>query len=44
VALVHEHGFLELEEHTDDGTHLTGWLPVQLAGRLAGFQQRAPGR
>ncbi|MGL4648720.1 MAG: HflX GTPase family protein, partial [Caldilineaceae bacterium] len=43
VSLVHEHGFLELEEHTDNGTHLQGWLPVQLAGRLAGYHQTVHG-
>ncbi len=43
VALVHEHGYLDMEEHTDDGTLLQGWLPVQLAGRLAEFQQSAAG-
>lgn len=37
VALMHEHGFLELEEHTETGTHIVGWLPVKLAGRFAGF-------
>ena len=37
VALMHEHGFLEAEEHTETGTHIVGWLPVKLAGRLAGF-------
>jgi GTP-binding protein HflX len=34
VSLVHEHGFLELEEHTEEGTHLVGWLPYKVAGRL----------
>jgi GTPase len=37
VALAHEHGFLESEEHLDTGTHIVGWLPVNLAGRLAEF-------
>jgi GTP-binding protein HflX len=37
VAMLHEHGFLELEEHTETGTHITAWLPVRLAGRLAEF-------
>lgn len=37
VALLHEHGFLELEEHTETGTHIVGWLPIRLAGRLASF-------
>lgn len=37
VALVHSHGVVESEEHTEDGTHLTGRLPVELAGRLAEY-------
>ena len=37
VALLHEHGFLELEEHSETGTHIVGWLPIRLAGRLASF-------
>ncbi|MBW7882116.1 MAG: GTPase HflX [Caldilineaceae bacterium] len=37
VALVHSHGVVETEEHTEDGTHLTGRLPVELAGRLAEY-------
>jgi GTP-binding protein HflX len=41
VGLVHEHGYLELEEHNEEGTHLVGWLPVQLAGRMAGFDSAA---
>lgn len=42
VALMHEHGYLELEEHTETGTHLVGWLPVTLAGRFGVFQRQAP--
>ncbi len=38
VALVHENGFLELEEHTNEGTHIVGWVPLKLAGRMASFQ------
>jgi len=37
VAMLHEHGFLELEEHTETGTHIVAWLPVRLAGRLAAY-------
>jgi len=38
VSLVHENGFLDLEEHTSEGTHLVGWVPLKLAGRIAEFQ------
>ncbi len=38
VALVHENGMLDLEEHTDEGTHIVGWVPLKLAGRIAGLQ------
>jgi len=38
VALAHEHGFLELEEHNEQGTHLVGWLPINLAGRYINYQ------
>ncbi len=41
VGLIHEHGFLENEEHTDEGTHIVGWLPVNLAGRVASLQNRS---
>lgn len=37
VAFFHEHGFIEQEEHTGDGTHLVGRLPVNLAGRYANY-------
>lgn len=37
VSLVHEHGFLELEEHNEEGTHLVGWVPVKLGGRVAQY-------
>ena len=37
VALMHEHGVVEEEEHTEHGTHLLGRLPVELAGRFAQF-------
>jgi GTPase len=40
VALMHEHGIVEREEHTEDGTHLVGRLPVELAGRYAPYWQR----
>ena len=41
VALVHEHGFLELEEHNDQGTHIVGWLPLKLAGRVSTLENRS---
>ncbi|MBX3012366.1 MAG: GTPase HflX [Caldilineaceae bacterium] len=37
VSFFHEHGFVEQEEHTADGTHLTGRIPVSLAGRYADY-------
>jgi GTP-binding protein HflX len=37
VALMHEHGVVEHEEHTEHGTHLRGRLPVELAGRYVKF-------
>lgn len=37
VAFFHQHGFVELEDHTADGTHLTGRMPVELAGRYADY-------
>ena len=40
VALMHEHGIVEREEHTEDGTHLVGRLPVELAGRYAAYWRR----
>jgi GTP-binding protein HflX len=37
VALVHEHGFVEQEEHTETGTHIVGHVPVELAGRYTDY-------
>ena len=37
VSLMHEHGVVEHEEHTEHGTHLQGRLPVELAGRFARY-------
>ncbi|MDQ3247769.1 MAG: GTPase HflX [Chloroflexota bacterium] len=37
VALAHEHGAVESEEHTETGTHLVGRMPVALAGRYANY-------
>jgi len=37
VSLMHEHGVVEHEDHTEHGTHLQGRLPVELAGRFARY-------
>lgn len=37
VAYFYEHGFVEEEEHTADGTHLIGRMPANLAGRYATY-------
>lgn len=37
VSYIHEHGIVEQEEHTGDGTHVVGRLPVEMAGRFAPF-------
>jgi GTP-binding protein HflX len=37
VALIHEHGFVEREEHMDTGTHVVGRLPVELAGPYSDY-------
>jgi len=37
VSLIHEHGTVEMEEHTESGTHLVGHLPINLAGRLSPY-------
>lgn len=39
VALMHEHGFIDREEHGETGTHLVGRIPVTLAGRYAGYRE-----
>jgi GTP-binding protein HflX len=41
VSFFHKHGFVEAEEHTGDGTHLTGRMPVELAGRFADYWVKA---
>lgn len=38
VALAHTHGFVEDEDHTPQGTHVRGRLPVQLAGLYSDFR------
>ncbi len=37
VSYFHQHGFVELEDHTAEGTHLVGRMPVKLAGRYADY-------
>lgn len=37
VNLAHTHGFIEEVEHLESGTHLRGRIPLELAGRYAGF-------
>ena len=39
VALVHEHGYIEETTHTEEGTHLIGYVPVELAGRFVRYWQ-----
>jgi GTP-binding protein HflX len=41
VALVHQHGFIEHEEHVETGTRLIGRLPVELAGRYVSYWHKA---
>lgn len=44
VAFFHQYGFVESEEHTEDGTHLTGRMPVELAGRFADYWVKPTGQ
>lgn len=37
VSHFYEHGYVESEDHTPEGTHLTGDLPVQIAGQYSDF-------
>jgi GTP-binding protein HflX len=37
VALLHQHGFIEQEEHDETGTHIVGRMPVELAGRYVDY-------
>ena len=37
VNLAHTHGFIEDVEHLENGTHLRGRIPLELAGRYAGY-------
>lgn len=42
VAFFHEHGFVEQEEHTADGTRVQGRMPVELAGRYVEYWHKQP--
>jgi hypothetical protein len=42
VNLAHTHGFIEEVEHLETGTHLRGRLPLELAGRYAGYWFNQP--
>ena len=37
VALIHEHGSVDLEEHTETGTRMVARVPVALAGRYVDY-------
>ncbi|MCX6047552.1 MAG: GTPase HflX, partial [Chloroflexi bacterium] len=37
VAMAHEHGSVEKEEHTETGTHLIARLPLELTGRYVNY-------
>ena len=39
VALVHEHGFIDLEEHDETGTHLVGRVPKYFESRFAAYRR-----
>jgi len=38
IAHFYEHGFVESEDHTAEGSHLTGRLPVDIAGHYAEYR------
>lgn len=42
VNLAHTHGFIEEVEHLETGTHLRGRIPLELAGRYAGYWFNQP--
>ncbi len=42
VNLAHTHGFVEEVEHLETGTHLRGRIPLDLAGRYAGYWFNQP--
>ena len=37
VSFFHQYGFVETEEHLAEGTHLTGRMAIELAGRFANY-------
>ncbi|MFN8444499.1 MAG: GTPase HflX [Caldilineaceae bacterium] len=39
VALMHEHGFIDQEEHGEHGTHIVGRIPYILAGRYIEYRK-----
>jgi len=41
TAGFHEHGYVESEEHTVDGTHIIGRLPSEIVNSYIEFQQHA---
>jgi GTP-binding protein HflX len=42
VSLAHTHGFIEEVEHLENGTHIRGRIPLELAGRYTGFWFNQP--
>ncbi|MCX7683018.1 MAG: GTPase HflX [Anaerolineae bacterium] len=46
VNMFHRRGIIEREEHTEEGTHITGYLPHMLTGPLRAFRagKRAAGK
>jgi GTP-binding protein HflX len=42
VNLAHTHGFIEEVEHLENGTHLRGRIPLELAGRYASYWFNQP--
>jgi hypothetical protein len=37
VSLAHTHGFVDHEEHTPDGTHIHGRIPLEIASRYTPY-------
>jgi GTP-binding protein HflX len=42
VNLAHTHGFIEEVEHLENGTHIRGRIPLELAGRYTGYWYNLP--
>jgi len=40
TAAFHEHGYVESEQHTEEGTHIQGRLPTQMVGQYSEYQIR----